>query len=141
MDLELIKKKTDLLVRRFGTNCPFKIAKGLGIYIQYEYLGKILGYYSKHYRIPIIHINESVGERQQLFICAHELGHAVLHPNENTPFLKKYTFFSTDCIEFEANVFAVELLFLRNNSDEVTSFHEAIEEYKIPKSFLNRLNS
>lgn len=139
--MEFIKKKIDTLVNRFDTNCPFKIAKGLGIIIQYEYLGNILGYYSKHFRIPIIHINESSGERQQLYTCAHELGHAVLHPNANTPFLKKYTLFSTDRIEIEANTFAVELLFSRNSSDKDIFVHEVFEDYKIPKSFLNRLNS
>lgn len=136
-----IKKKVDQLIKKFNTRDPYFIAKELGIIIVFEPLGSILGYYSKTYRTKVIHINETSGERQQLFICAHELGHAVLHPNENTPFLKKHTLFSTERIEIEANTFAVELLFLRNNSDEVTSFHEAIEEYKIPKSFLNRLNS
>jgi Zn-dependent peptidase ImmA (M78 family) len=45
-----------------------------------------------------------------MFVCAHELGHAVCHPHLNTPFLKAHTLFSTDKIEHEANAFAVELL-------------------------------
>ena len=46
----------------------------------------------------------------QRFVCAHELGHAVMHPKANTPFMKRSTYFSIDKIEREANRFAVELL-------------------------------
>ena len=44
------------------------------------------------------------------FTCAHELGHAVLHPDASTPFLKAKTFLSIDKMEIEANTFAVNLL-------------------------------
>ena len=55
-----------------------------------------------------------------LFTCAHELGHALLHPNSNTKFLRHNTLLSIDKLEREANCFAIELLV----SDE------AIQEYK-----------
>lgn len=54
--------------------------------------------------------NENVPEHLQAFVCAHELGHALLHRNINTPFLSKNTLFSIDKIERQANTFAVELL-------------------------------
>jgi Zn-dependent peptidase ImmA (M78 family) len=127
-----IKKRVDLLINNFNTNCPFKIAKKMGIQIVHEPLGDNLGYYSKHFRIKIIHINETAEENKKLFICAHELGHAIFHPDSNTPFLKKHTFFSTDHIEVEANTFAVELLFPDDSGDGIT-INEAIEEYGIPK--------
>ena len=45
------------------------------------------------------------------FVCAHELGHALYTPNENTQWLKTYTMsVNADCIERVANEFAVELL-------------------------------
>ena len=46
----------------------------------------------------------------QMFTCAHELGHALLHPNVSTPFLRRNTLFSVDRLEKEANKFAVELM-------------------------------
>ena len=46
----------------------------------------------------------------QRTVCAHELGHAVLHTHANTPFLRKNTFFSVDKLEIEANTFAALLL-------------------------------
>lgn len=51
-----------------------------------------------------------MSESEQCFACAHELGHALLHPDANTPFLTKYTYLSVDKYEIEANKFALELL-------------------------------
>lgn len=124
-----IKVKVNSLIAKFETDCPFELAKRLGVHIQYEYLGNILGYYSKHFRIPIIHINESAEELQQVFICGHELGHHVLHLGSNTSFLNRHTFFSTSKIEVEAHTFSIELIFA--NKKIVT--YDDIEEYGIPK--------
>ncbi len=44
------------------------------------------------------------------YTCAHELGHALLHPNTSTPFLQSKTLLSVDKLEIEANTFAVHLL-------------------------------
>ena len=78
--------------------------------VTYEPLGNILGYYNINFRIKSIHLNSFADESLYPFICAHELGHAVLHPRISTPFLKKNTLFSIDKIERQANTFAVELL-------------------------------
>lgn len=103
----------------------------MGIQVIYEPLGNTLGYYSKHFRTKFIHINELTSEKKKEFVCAHELGHAIFHPDFNTPFLKKHTFLSTDRIEVEANTFAIELLF--GNSEDIVTLTEVIEEYGIPK--------
>lgn len=58
----------------------------------------------------------------QRFVCAHELGHIILHPHVNTPFMKAHTLFSVDRLEKEANEFAVELLM----PDEVVRKHESV---------------
>jgi Zn-dependent peptidase ImmA (M78 family) len=104
----------------------------MGIQVIYEPLGNTLGYYSKHFRTKFIHINERVDDKKERFICAHELGHAIIHPDSNTPFLQKHTFLSTQKIEVEANTFAMELLF-SNHQDGTITLTEAIEEYGIPK--------
>ncbi|WP_141771547.1 ImmA/IrrE family metallo-endopeptidase, partial [Bacillus licheniformis] len=77
----------------------------------YEDLGKALAYYSRHFRVKVIHINQNANEHNKEFICAHELGHAIFHPDANTPFLKRKTLFSTDQIELEANFFAISKKF------------------------------
>ncbi|HHY72660.1 MAG TPA: ImmA/IrrE family metallo-endopeptidase [Bacillus bacterium] len=128
-----INKLVGQLIKKYGTSNPYKIAGQLKIAIVFEPLGSIYGYYSRTHRTKVIHINEAVTERKQLFTCAHELGHAILHQDVNTPFLKKHTFFSTDKIEVEANTFAVELLCRKEAVDDVITVHEAIEEYGVPK--------
>lgn len=52
-----VKSTVNQLVEKYGTNDPFKLAKYIGILIVFEPLGNTLGYYNKHFRIPIIHIN------------------------------------------------------------------------------------
>ncbi|MBM7580065.1 ImmA/IrrE family metallo-endopeptidase [Jeotgalibacillus terrae] len=125
------------VMKKYKTNCPFKIAEEIGIQVIFEDLGKTLGYYHKNYRIKLIHINESASENKKKFICAHELGHALLHPDANTPFLKSHTFYSTDKIEIEANRFAIGLLFASDYTYDQVLLKEAVHEYGIPRSLIH----
>lgn len=135
--MEHIEKKVRSLVNTHKTNCPFKLAEELGIVVVHENLGNTLGYYSKHYRMKIIHIHENLDEEEKEFVCAHELGHAIQHPDANTPFLKKHTLFSTEKIEQEANVFAMYLLFLEKGLNEQVTIEVALNKYGIPQKLLN----
>lgn len=123
------KKEALKQVEKYNTNNPFKIAERKGIVVIREPLGRALGYYNSYKRIQFIHINEKLNEEVARFVCAHELGHSLLHPDANTSFMKKNTLFSTDKIEVEANTFAVELLLL----DEV------IQEHKESNMTLNQI--
>lgn len=131
-----IKGKVNYLIEKFDTSCPFEISKCLGIQIVFEDLGNVLGYFSKHFRVRIIHINDTSEKEQQTFICAHELGHAVLHPNENTTFLKRNTLYSTSKLETEANTFAIHLL---SKQTESITFHEAIERFGMPEQLMKKI--
>ncbi|EEL18780.1 hypothetical protein bcere0016_4660 [Bacillus cereus 95/8201] len=105
----------------------------------FENLGNTLGFYSTYKRFKFIHINNEIDEITQRFVCAHELGHAVLHPKSNTPFLRNQTFFSVDRLEVEANTFAVELLLTDESIDTYKdtnlSIQEIAEIHGIPKGF------
>ena len=105
-----IKNTVDKLIENFETNDPFELADYMGIIIIKEPLGSINGYYNKFVRQKFIHLNSNLDERLQLFVCAHELGHAVMHPDANTPFLKNKTFYSVNKLERQANIFAATLL-------------------------------
>ncbi len=130
-----IKGKVNYLINKYETSCPFEISKCLGIQIRFEHLGNILGYFSKHFRMKFIHINDTSDEKQQLFTCAHELGHAILHPNENTSFLKSNTLYSIDKLETEANIFAIHLLSKQFNN---ITLNEALEQYGVSKQIINK---
>ena len=98
------------LISKYKTNNPQEIAQELGIIILFEPLGEINGYYNTAFRQKFIHINNTLVEAKQKFTIAHELGHALLHPKANTPFLRDNTLFSINKLEIEANKFAVDLL-------------------------------
>lgn len=131
--------QANYLIKKYGTSSSFKIAERMGILVLHENLGGSLGYFSKQFRIKIIHINESANDKLQSFICAHELGHALLHQEVNTPFMKKQTLFSTDSIEIEANIFAIHLI--TSESGYPITMEEAFLEYGFPIELINeRLN-
>ncbi|WP_121603817.1 ImmA/IrrE family metallo-endopeptidase [Virgibacillus sp. Bac332] len=132
-----VKKRVSQLVERYETNNPFEIAKSIGVVVRHVPLGNLLGYHCRQFRTSIIHINEVLPLSQQTYVCAHELGHAIFHPDADTSFLKSNTFFSTDQFEVEANTFAIELLF-SNEAVNSISIREAVEKYRIPEQFLNK---
>ena len=128
------------LIKKYGTRNPFKLAELLGVLIVFEPLGSAYGYYSRTHRTKVIHINENLSYINQYFTCAHELGHAVQHPDTSTIFLRKNTLFSIDRLEIEANTFAVELLLpdelFLNISDSDYNIYDAIKEKGVPEELL-----
>jgi Zn-dependent peptidase ImmA (M78 family) len=73
-----IKKLIMSLIRKHGTNDPFRIATEKNIILRFEDLKSTYGYFLHSNRIKIIHINNKLDEAFQRFVCAHELGHAIL---------------------------------------------------------------
>ncbi|MBR1445260.1 MAG: ImmA/IrrE family metallo-endopeptidase [Firmicutes bacterium] len=122
-----INKIVEKIVKKCDTRDPFKIAEKMNIIILYEEFENIRGFYNKCYRQKFIHLNNGLNEKQRLFTLSHEIGHAVLHPNANTPFLRDNTFFSINKLEREANIFACELLY----PDSVFEEYKEISIYDI----------
>lgn len=135
----MIKTIAVELVKKYKTNCPFTLARELNIHIAYESLGQTMGYYTKDFRIKFIHINQQLTDKDQAFTCAHELGHALLHPTLNTPFLRRHTLFSVDRIERQANTFAVELLLPDQLLEEYSEcgFYNIADMVGIPVKLIN----
>lgn len=106
-----IAQTVETLCKKYDTRDPFEITRQLNIMLELEPLGTVRGYYAFSFRQRVIHINENLYEEQQLFTCAHELGHAIMHPNLNTLFLKSSTYFSVNKLESEADRFAIQMLY------------------------------
>lgn len=88
-----IKKYVLNIVAKYQTIDPFEIARQKNIIVLFEDLGNTLGFYNTYKRFKFIHINNQINETTQRFVCAHELGHAVLHPKANTPsYVTKHSF-------------------------------------------------
>ena len=90
-----------------------------------------MGYFSNLFRIKTIRINDHADPFLQPFICAHELGHALLHPHAGTHAFNRNSFIANCKIEKEANQFAVELLF----PDELIACHPETDIYSLARTF------
>lgn len=127
-----IMRKLNKEIKKHKTNNPFELADMNNIIIRYFPLGKTLGFYMKNSRQKVVVLNNNNDEYLMRFVCAHELGHSILHPNENTPFLHKNTLFSKDRIEKEANFFAVHLLLSNENLQDYETTFDILRENGIP---------
>jgi len=109
--MDFIQSKVDDLCKKYGTRNPFTLAKYLKIEIFYWDLPHdIRGFYQYEKRNRFIFLNSSLSIEEQIIVCAHELGHAILHTKLNSPFMRSNTLFSIDKVEVQANTFAAYLL-------------------------------
>jgi Zn-dependent peptidase ImmA (M78 family) len=144
--MKVIKEIVRQLIKKHKSNDPFQIAKEKNIIILFAELGNTLGFYSSYKRVQFIHLNNQLDEMMQRFVCAHELGHAVLHPKSNTPFLRANTLFSVEKLELEANTFAVELLLpddvITQYQNTELTIYDVAEIYSVPKElvYLKKFN-
>lgn len=133
-----IQEEVKRLKEKFKTIDPFLIAEKLNIIVHIRYMHlEINGFYKYQQRNRFIVINKNLSDEMQKFVCAHELGHAILHSDINTPFFKRYTLFSVAKVEMEANTFAVELLLLDANLDTNITIQEASAMYEVPKEVIH----
>lgn len=99
----------DKLVKKHNTYDAFKICEKININLIYADLGEIRGFYRYSKRNKFITINSILPDHEKLNVCAHELGHAVLHSEYNRIFLNS-TFFLPSKFENQANRFAAYLI-------------------------------
>lgn len=134
-----IKAIVDKIKEDYETSDPFIIAESMDIFIIKQPLGKNLrGAYQYYKRGKAIYINDDYSEASQRITCAHELGHSILHPRENTMFLRSKTFFNGGRLEIEADEFAA-LLLLNDEDKEVLFEYGSIRAAQIlcvPEEFL-----
>ena len=123
----------------YNTNNPFEIARVRNIRVLYEPMKTTYGFYVRYRRFQSIILNNELPEEMQRFVCAHELAHSILHADLNVPKLTRYTFFSRDKFEVQANTFAVELLLpdelLREYPD--CSIYQLAASFGVPREFVD----
>ena len=105
-----IRKKVDALVRTYQTRNPFEMITGMNVILVRCPLDGVRGFYQYFQRNNIIYIDESLTETEQMFVCAHEMGHMFLHKKSNAVYMDSRTYLNTNRFENEANLFAMELL-------------------------------
>jgi Zn-dependent peptidase ImmA (M78 family) len=126
------------LVRRFKTNDPFEIAKGLNILVRYaEFDEGTRGLYYRKLRRRFIVIDSGLDEKWQRVVCAHELGHDRLHPGLSRFWLDEHSFFNTGKFERQANTFALKLLTHSVDQDVDETIETYLLRCGIPKELHN----
>ncbi|MDN2452561.1 ImmA/IrrE family metallo-endopeptidase [Lactobacillus sp. UCMA15818] len=107
--MRIYERKAIVLADKYGTANPFEICKIMGIIIEYTNLDNPLGdtvYLSKY---PIILLSDKIQEKSKKYlICAHELGHVVLHNGIQNYYLINRT--TKRKMESEADRFAIGLM-------------------------------
>lgn len=112
--INLVKDIRNKCENKYLTN-PFGICQALDIPIRKITLNPKLfpAFTTNVSGNPIISLNDSYSFSTQFVLCAHELGHALLHSNNF------YNGFDGENLqqEYEANLFAVSLLFREDQYD------------------------
>lgn len=105
------KRIAESLVCKYKTRDPFRIAKELGYVIVQTSLQEIRGFWHHTQRQHIIFIDDALPEPVARFVCAHEIGHVLMHRGYNRIYMDSNTYFPTNRQEIEADRFAVDLLY------------------------------
>jgi Zn-dependent peptidase ImmA (M78 family) len=123
MDKKEIVSLAKCIREVFNTNDPFNISKLLGIKVEYrEYSRAVKGYYRKVFDDVYIVINKNYSLKEQKIICAHELGHALLHTDVAQHIIDEYyNGGDISVLEHEANIFALSLLLDEELDIEISS--------------------
>lgn len=102
------------LIRKYRTRDPFLIAEELGITVLFSSdFKRQKGAFALIGNNSFIFINANLSEYMQRLVCAHELGHALLHRTlgKKPGGLMEFEIFDIkDQTEYDANVFAANLL-------------------------------
>lgn len=142
---DIISEKIEALIRKYETRNPFELCDNLNIRIRYKDLGTSMkAFYFYQSRIKNIVLNTRSGRIVQKILCAHELGHALLHGElaAMRGFQELEMFDMTSHTEYEANLFAAELLIDDNEllellNDSEKSFFGVAKELYVPAELLD----
>jgi len=114
-----ILDKAYQLYLKYETCDPYRICEYLGINLMYADLPPVTdGMYFSVENNKIILVNQNISQNKARYVIAHELGHALLHPDQNYMYMAGRTFMKTGRYENEADYFCVSLLLceiLKNN--------------------------
>lgn len=125
---------------------PFRLCRDMGIIVLYQSLGReqdaIKGFFLKNKRIKTITINCDLPLVIQRIICAHEIGHAVLHKDSGiSAFHEVGMFDESSAFEKDANLFAAEYLLHDDDVLETlnadNTFFSSVAQLRVPVELLD----
>lgn len=106
-----VRRRAAQVLREHGTRDPFALAREMHIEILVRELGTLKGFYKDVYGAPFIFLSRRLTRGEARLVCAHELGHHLLHRQFAAFGFEEVSVFSpASRREYEANLFAAELL-------------------------------
>lgn len=132
---------TDLmkvLKQKYGTLNPYVICDFMDIEIRYvDFLDNPRGQYNTILGDKVILLSNSIRDtNQEVFVCSHELGHALFHTDTAGYYSLNNATKSTS--EYEANYFATHLVFelyKEEHDFELRDLSLLTKEYGLPECF------
>lgn len=108
----MINEVVEGLKELSNSNDPFVICGYLDVVVVEEPLGdEVMGYYQQTQTgLEILHINSSLDYHYKKYVCAHELGHAILEPSMSISFFIDNPLMVKNRSEIKADKFAALLL-------------------------------
>lgn len=109
--MKKITERVKDIVKEHGTRNPFELCDAMGIVWKTTSLPpSVNGFFRQIGEACVILLNENLDYEQQKYVCAHELGHAIMHKSLNSLYMSKSTDLNVSRLEREADEFAVHLI-------------------------------
>ena len=109
--MERIIKLAESVLKKHGGRDIFETAENSGVNLWFRPLGGLKGFYICENGRRYIVINEELDEVTRRVVCAHELGHDMLHRELSGGGIRESTLFlDSNKTEREANIFAASIL-------------------------------
>lgn len=122
-----IFESVEKLVKKFKTRDPFQILKKMNVVVlETDKYKNLKGYCFLSCRTIYVVINTFLTEEEKRIVAAHELGHIVLHKKllQFAPMRDMMLYNHSDSTEYEANLFAADLLLADEDIEKTTAFED-----------------
>lgn len=115
--------------RKYGGRNIFETAEKAGANVWLRELGSLKGFYLCENGRRYIIINNALEDAVMRTVCAHELGHDMLHRELSAGGIRESTLFlDSNKTEREANLFAAEILMTDREALEVLRYCGTVEQ-------------
>lgn len=127
--MQYILDKAKSVLEEFGGRDVFETAENSGVKVWFRALGGLKGFYVFENNCRYIVINDELDEVTQSVVCAHELGHDMLHRGLSGGGIRENTLFlANDKTEREANLFAAEMLLTDKETLSIMDYATTADE-------------
>jgi len=140
LNKDYIQSVASELIKRYDTRNPFELCRATGVEVFFADLGSLKGMYKYLKRNRFAVINENLDDYTKNLVCAHELGHDILHRDLAKKLcLQEFVLYDMKSRpEYEANLFASEILL--PDSEIFTLAHDGFDIEQIANALYTDIN-